>query len=134
MNSTRNFTVESAYQEIKVTPFWLLGFIEAEGSFRVAKNTFQQTFSLELAIIDKPLILAIAQFLKDLIPNELNHLREKDNLIGMFETIRPSDGPAKSSVKMFFSKFDFISLVFSPFLEGLTFFSKKELDFKDRKS
>ena len=66
-----------------------------------------------------------------MIPNELNHLREKDNLIRMFETIRPSDGPAKSSVKMYFSKFDFISLVFSPFLEGLTFFSKKELDFKD---
>ena len=46
MNSTRNFTVESAYQEIKVTPFWLLGFIEAEGSFSVTKSTIQQTFFL----------------------------------------------------------------------------------------
>ena len=50
MNSSRIFTGESASHEIKVTPYWLLGFIEAEGCFHIDKNSFQQTFSIELAI------------------------------------------------------------------------------------
>lgn len=132
MNSSRIFTGESASHEIKVTPYWLLGFIEGEGSFHIDTNSFQQTFSIELTISEKPVIEAIAQFLKGLIPNELNHLLEKENLIGIFERTRPSTSPAKKgSVRVYFSKFAFISQVFSPFLERLTFFSKKELDFKD---
>nr|UYG49005.1 NADH dehydrogenase subunit 4 [Rhizoctonia sp.] len=131
MNSSREFIVESASHEIKITPYWFLGFIEAESSFQIEKNSFQQTFSIELSIKDKPVIVAIAHFLKELIPSELNHLREKNNLIGLFERTQSLTGSTKYSVRLYFSKFDFISKVFIPFLQELIFLSKKELDFKD---
>lgn len=138
MNSSRNLIGELASHEIKITPYWFLGFIEGESSFQIEKNSFQQTFSIELAIRDKPVIVAIAQFLKDLItavPNdkdaELNHLRDKDNLIKIFERTQTVAGSTKCSVRLYFSKFVFISKVFIPFLQELTFLSKKELDFKD---
>jgi hypothetical protein len=54
MNSSRNFIGESASHEIKITPYWFVGFIEAESSFHIGKNTFQQTFSIELANSEKP--------------------------------------------------------------------------------
>ena len=78
------------------------------------KVSVQQTFSIELVSSEKPVILAIAQFLKELIPSDLNHLLEKDNLIGIFERTQSLAGSAKSygSVRLHFSKFVFISLFF----------------------
>jgi len=38
MNKTR-IVFDLAFKHIKITPFWLLGFIEAEGSFFLRRNT-----------------------------------------------------------------------------------------------
>lgn len=138
MNNSRILTDKLASIEIKITPYWFLGFAEGESTFRVEKSSFQQTFAIALASVDKPVILAISQFLLGLIPNELNHLREKGDLVRIYEGIQSlssssdeDSGKVFRIVKLYFSKFDFISKVFSPFLENLTFLSKKELDYKD---
>lgn len=131
MNNSRIFTGESTSHEIKITPYWLLGFIEAEATFFVTKNKFQQIFILGQTIAQKPVIEAIAQFLLELIPNEFNHLRKKETLIGISVLAPSPSTPGNEFIKLSFFTFAFISQVFSPFLEGLTFFSKKELDFKD---
>jgi len=131
MNNFRIFTGESTSRGIKITPYWLLGFIEAEASFFVAKNTFQPKFILGQTIAQKSVIEAIAQFLLELIPNELNHLREKKTLIGISVVTPSLTTPGKDFIRLQISTFAFISQCFSPFLEGLTFLSKKELDFKD---
>jgi hypothetical protein len=44
MNKKRNNFIKSPNQNIKMTPYWLLGLIEGEGSFFVTKKNLTQHF------------------------------------------------------------------------------------------
>nr|UEV87085.1 hypothetical protein [Grifola frondosa] len=44
---------------IRITPYWLLGFIEGEGSFHLRRTSLTPTFSLALTYSQLPLIEAI---------------------------------------------------------------------------
>ena len=47
---------------IRITPYWLLGLIEGEGSFYLRRNSLTPTFSLALTEVQRPVLEAIISF------------------------------------------------------------------------
>ena len=48
---------------IIITPYWLLGLIEGEGSFHLRRNSLTPTFPLGLTAVQRPVLEAIISFL-----------------------------------------------------------------------
>lgn len=109
-----------------ITNYWLLGFVEGEGSFSVRResNKFELLFSISQSVKDEVLMDAIKNFLLNLpgisgldvvkksiyIPKGINH---------------------KPVIQLAISQTDFIKNVLIKFFSSLEWHSKKELDFKD---
>nr|QCI56424.1 hypothetical protein [Hypsizygus marmoreus] len=72
MNSNRISFFQSEHHKIKITPYWLLGLIEGEGSFWVSKNNLIQCFEIGLTLSQKPVIEAISNYLLSLIPSKIS--------------------------------------------------------------
>lgn len=126
MNSLRSdFTLPPSYS-VHITPYWLLGFVEGEGSFWLRKN---YALAFTLAQSDKDLVL------KEAIKDFFNNL-------GLGNTnIQGLDGAAilyhqKSSNMIYLkiNRLDYITLVLIPFFDSLIWQSKKELDYQDWKT
>jgi hypothetical protein len=130
MNKKRTKFIQSPYHKINITPYWVLGLIEGEGCFSVEKERVVHKFNLNLTISEKRVIEETAKFLKTIIPNDsedLNNLK-----LSISESLKkPSGNKAKSCAVISIGRTSYIKNVFIPFLSNLTFFTKKELDFKD---
>jgi hypothetical protein len=101
-----------------------------EGCFSVEKERVVHKFNLGLTISEKVVIKQIAKFLKTLIPNESVDLKNLENILS--ESLKkPSGINAKPSAVISIARISYLKDVFIPFLSNLTFFTKKELDFKD---
>ena len=130
MNNKRsNFILPDNH--IKITPYWLLGLIEGEGSFYLRRNSLTPTFSLTLTQIQQPVIEAIIKFLKNLL--DPYSLIKANNTKLFYLEIEKSKGNTKSKIKLSIFQIDFLVNIFIPFLEKLEFQSKKKLDFYDFK-
>jgi hypothetical protein len=126
MNKKRNNFIQSPNHNIKITPYWLLGLIEGEGSFFVTKQNLTQHFELGLTSIQKPVLVGIYNFLMSLIPNNMRSIKGLDKPIQLREKSLPEN---MCFIKI--SHMTYIRKIFIPFLENWTFFSKKEDSFKD---
>ena len=72
MNSLRTNFKLPADHVIKITPYWLIGFIEGDGSFSVEKtNGYPLRLVVIQAITDRMVIEAIQIFLINLRPRAL---------------------------------------------------------------
>jgi hypothetical protein len=132
MNTKRTKFVQLPSHKINVTPYWLLGLIEGEGCFSVEKARVVHKFILGLTISEKLVIEETAKFLKTLIPNESVDLKNLENIISeSLKTPSPAEINTKPSAVISIARTSYIKDVFIPFLSNLTFFTKKELDFKD---
>lgn len=130
MNNKRsNFILPDNH--IKITPYWLLGLIEGEGSFYLRRNSLTPTFSLTLTQIQQPVIEAIIKILKNLL--DPYSLIKANNTKLFYLEIEKSKGNTKSKIKLSIFQIDFLVNIFIPFLEKLEFQSKKKLDFYDFK-
>lgn len=116
---------------IKISPYWLLGFIEGEGSFYLNRSNFTPAFSLSLTQLQKPIIEKIIIFLAS---NLDSHSYIKANSTKLFNLSieKPRNG-ANGIVKLKISQIDYLFNIFIPFLNTLKFQSKKKLDFNDFK-
>lgn len=116
---------------IKITPYWLLGLIEGEGSFHLRRNSLTPTFSLALTATQKPVLEAIICFLKGQL--------DKYSLVKVNETkllnlsYEKAIANSKPKFKLTILQIDYLMNIFIPFLENLHFNSKKRLDFEDFK-
>lgn len=127
MNSLRSdFTLPSFYHA-RITSYWLLGFVEGEGSFGINKN-YTLVFSLGQSDKDLALMEAIRDFLDNLAVVSV----KGQELAG---------GAVKLNVKNYnkmvylsINRLDYISRVLIPFFDSLSWKSKKELDYKDWKT
>jgi hypothetical protein len=66
INKNRTSFIQTNCHQIRITPYWLLGFIEGDGNFTVVKKTLNLLFSIEQTINEKPVIEAIADFIRKL--------------------------------------------------------------------
>jgi len=97
--------------------------------FFVTKKNLTQHFELGLTSIQKPVLVGIYNLLISLIPNNLSSIKGLDKPIQLREKSLPEN---MCIIKI--SHMTYIRKIFIPFLENLTFFSKKEDSFKDWKT
>jgi len=129
MNKKRKSFVLTPDHKINITPYWLLGFIEGEAWFYVKKVKFTLIFGIGQTITQKAVIESIAQFLNNLIPENLPELKNRPNFIHV--DTKDLYKNSKPFVYLTISRLDYILNVFIPFLDSLTFISKKGLDYQD---
>lgn len=137
-NMNQTHAASSFYKEkgtnIKITPYYLLGFIEGEGCFTFSRYAFSTFFQIEQTISEKPVIEAIAEYLKSIIPDNLVELKDSKKLINIVDRkARGRTVNEKPSVTLTFSNMKYLTQVFIPFLDSLIFLSKKNLDYRDWK-
>lgn len=133
MNKNRTDFIQSPLHKINVTPYWLLGLIEGEGSFFATKKVMTQHFELGLTSTQKPVLKEVYNFLNGLIPDDLKNLKGLEKPIQLKTTNKNGDLFNQMCIVKF-SHMTYITKVFIPFFEKLTFFSKKENSFKDWKT
>ncbi len=115
---------------INITPYWFLGFIEGEGCFSVNKhNNYRLDFSLSQSSTNSELMKSIKVYLDNLPDTDGN----SKNALGISE-VRSNNPNHESTTRIETTRISFITDVFIPFLDSLTWQSKKYLDFQDWKN
>jgi len=129
MNSKR--TCKTPEGDIRVTSYWLLGFVEGEGSFFVKKSTkhYDVGFSIGQTESESKVLEAIRKFLLEL-PG--SYKTNRKNVVGIYKDIGRK--AAKPMVSLTVRNPDFFINVLIPFFDGLLWHSKKELDYIDWKT
>jgi hypothetical protein len=133
MNKNRKY-FDLPINHIRITPYWLLGFIEGEGSFFLLRNTITPKFSISLTKSQQPVLEKIIDYLF----NQLNKYSQiKAHHTKLFNlSIEPSsrkENNTTAMVKLSIMQIDYLYNIFIPFLESLNVNSKKNLDFIDFK-
>lgn len=130
MNKNRiNF--ELPLNHIKITPYWLLGLIEGDGSFFLIRKSMMPCFSITLTAVQKPVLEAIKIYL-------LNQLDQYSYIKGINTKLinisfESSKGNIKAKYNLKISQIDYLYNKFIPFLDCLEFKTVKYLDFQDFK-
>jgi len=128
MNNKRtDFNMPTDYKP-RLTSYWLLGFVEGEGSFFVKKSDYKLNFTLSQSIKDLALMESIKDFLCNL-PGIANSLR-KDFKTSIRVTTQDSASNT-TIVRLTISQTDLIKFVIIPLFSSMTWRSKKEWDFQD---
>lgn len=120
---------------INITSYWLLGFIEGEGCFSINKhNNYRLDFSLSQSSTNSELMKCIKVYLENLSVAYVACTEgDYTNALGISE-VRSNNPNHESTTRIETTRISFISDVLIPFLESLTWQSKKYLDFQDWKN
>lgn len=130
MNSLRSDYSIYENKVINLTPYWLLGFIEGDGSFSINKgNKYRLDFSMSQSYTNKDLMKSIKVYLENLPNTEGNY----EGAIGISD-VSINKPNHKSTTRIETARISYITNIFIPFLESLTWQSKKYLDFIDWKN
>lgn len=133
MNKKRTHFNQQEGHRINITPYWFLGFIEAEGYFSVATAINKGVaFGLGQTASEFKVLEAIKDFLLAL-PGNYNISRIDTNPVCISCDSKAKYVNSKPMVKIKIVKADFNTNILIPFLDSLVWLSKKELDYKDWK-
>lgn len=133
MNRSRTDYTMPFCREINITPYWLLGFIEGEGCFSINKgNSYRLDFSLSQSYTNHQLLQKIRTFL-DNLPSEGSTYGNSEGALGIY-SVRSNNPNHQPTTRIETARIPYITNVFIPFLESLTWRSKKQLDFQDWKN
>jgi len=125
MNRGRlDFQLPEGHRPI-VTSYWLLGFVEGEGSFHLDRSSNRLIFNITLSGHDLALLEAIKDFLYNLPEVESSSNLNKASI--MIYVAKSSTRAAHLSIK----NTEFIKSVIIPFFSSMVWQSKKLLDFQD---
>ena len=124
MNRSRSDFNIPKNKVINITSYWLLGFIEGEGCFSINKhNNYRLDFSICQSSSNLPLMQSIKLFIETLPGND-------GSVMGISE-VKFNNPNHESVVRIETARISFITNVLVPFLNSLTWQSKKYLDFQD---
>ena len=130
MNSLRSDFKYPKDKEIRITPYWLLGFIEGEGCFSINKgNNFRLDFSISQSSTNLELMQKIKIYLENLPGTEGNYV----GALGISKVISNNINH-QSTTRIETARIPYITDVLIPFLESLVWQSKKRFDFEDWKN
>lgn len=123
-NKQRTDWVMPLNHNYKVTSYWLLGFIEGDGSFYITSRDNLLAFSITQKG-NRELLRAIKDFMINLV-RDSQHKHLYESAIKIYSKNR------EITILRLYNT-DFIEFVFIPFLDGLIWQSKKYLDYRDWK-
>ena len=132
MNRLRSDFTRPKDKEIKITPYWLLGFIEGEGCFSInRRNNFRLDFSISQSSTNLELMQNIKIYLENLAG-----VARTDGYLGAIgiSAVRSNNPNHQSTTRIETTRIPFITNILIPFLESLTWRTKKRLDFQDWKN
>lgn len=133
MNTQRTQFDFPLNHKINITPYWLLGFVEAEGSFflQKGKDSLTLKFYIGQNINDENVMLAIQEFLLSL--TEVNKQNLKTQPVYFYLDKRLKFVNKKALVSVGTINPEYIQSVLIPFFDNLVFLTKKHLDYLDWK-
>jgi hypothetical protein len=147
MNRNRTNFDMSTNHEVRITPYWLLGLIEGDGSFsyNLSKNTFifiigqKDNKALMDDIKDYLNNLASSgEFAKD-FPSKIEQNTKSEDCLGKFSNAAISYEQIDSQKNIVYNSIvirqvEYIKTVLIPFLDSISWRTKKEKDYQDWKS
>jgi hypothetical protein len=117
--------------EIVINKYWLLGFIEGDGSFFMRRDNLVPTFAIELSAIQLPVILKIKEFLENNLGFDQYSLFKLRNSSIISITKNNARENSKASVSLIIKNIRVLHNYLIPFFNEMEFLSKKGLDFAD---
>ena len=129
INSKRTDYKLPVDHEYRITPYWLLGFIEADGSFFIKSKELSLIFNISQSLVDLDLMKSIRRFLLQLWDVGLDKFDNANPRVRLV-TSKEELGE-KQLCQIIVNKPDFIREALIPFLSSLNWQTKKKRDFKD---
>ena len=133
MNTNRVNFDRPENSKIVITKWWLLGFIEGDGSFFMRRDTFTPVFCIEITGVQYDVLIKIKEFLeKSLDFNQYSLYKLNNSSIIAVTTVKGRNN-SKGSVAITIKNVRVLNNYIVPFLDDMTFLTKKGKDFKDFK-
>jgi hypothetical protein len=117
--------------DIEINKYWLLGFIEGDGSFFVRRDPLVPTFSIELSDDQLPVVLKIKEFLENNLGFDSYSIFKLSNSSIMSIIKSNTREKSKPSVLLVIKNIKVLHNYLIPFFNEMGFLSKKGLDFVD---
>lgn len=131
INKQRTNFYMPKHNEIRITANWLLGFIEAEGSFSYSRG--KNTFTFILVQKDNlALMHAIKEYLYKL--DSLPHCKDIEGELTSLYSSQQVSSKGNVYNYIYVRRLNYIRTVLIPLLDSLDWHSKKEKDYQDWKS
>ena len=109
---------------------WFMGFFEGEGSVFVSRKDYTLSISIGQALIDKYVMLKVAEFLNQLPGAKSVPFGSGENAVKIYCS-EGSLGHARGKIELVISQVNFIKSVMIPFFNSQPWYGKKYLDFID---
>lgn len=133
MNTNRtHFSMPSDHQVV-ITPYWLLGLIEAEGSFYLNRDPIRPGFQILLTAAQEPLLVKIKEYLVNNLGFDRYSLWRIKNSSVISISPKKAVGNSKPAVTFDIRDLRILHNYFLAYLGNLNFLSKKYHDFSDLK-
>lgn len=134
MNTLRTDFILPDYHKIIITPYWLLGFVEGDGSFSISSSqSFPLRFNIVQSINEKKVLEAIKLFLLNLCTKGESNLKLKTT--NSIQIIEGKESKLSENRKILLNlninNHLILIQILVPFFNKLYFLTKKELDYKD---
>lgn len=129
MNKSRtNFQIIKGFDP-RITPYWVLGFFEGEGTVFIEKNSLRLGFSIGQAATDLVLMQSIKKFFES-FDGVLDGQYLGNLAVNLYE-YEAKDSNCKPTVKIIIVNQVFIQDRLIPLFSSMTWLTKKLLDFQD---
>ena len=133
MNTNRIDFYRPEKSKIVITPSWLLGFVEGDGTFFVRRDTLTPVFCIQITGVQQEVLVKTQEFLEKSLGFNLYSLYKlKNSSTIALTTIKPINNN-KSKLALTIKNVRVINNFLIPFLDAMRFFSKKSKDFQDFK-
>nr|WPM94751.1 hypothetical protein [Ceratocystis fimbriata]WPM94805.1 hypothetical protein [Ceratocystis fimbriata] len=122
-----------SYHKIEITSYWLLGLIEAEGSFYVDRFKLQPSFIIGLSEVQGVVIRKIKEYLENNLGFDSYSMFKLQNSSFMAIVVDKGRGNTKPMLRFKITNTLILVNYFIPFLDQMTFITKKSKDYRDFK-
>lgn len=134
MNTNRIDFRRPLNSPIIITKYWLLGFIEGDGSFFIRRDNLTPIFAIEVTGVQIALLVEIKEFIENSLGFDKYSLFKIKNSSIIAVRTNKARNNSKSKVSLIISNINVLNNYFIPLFKETEFLTKKGKDFKDFKT